>query len=79
MSKLAEVEELIRRLPAADRMRLLESTWVSLEASSEAQDVPDWHKVELDKRLAAHERDPGAARPWRAVMAELRSEFGKDA
>jgi putative addiction module component (TIGR02574 family) len=61
----------IRQLPVADRLRLMEALWASLDAESAALLVPDWHKVELDNRVAAHEADPAAARPWDEVKAEI--------
>lgn len=64
-------------LPVADRLRLLEDVWSSLEQEADVLPSPDWHRDELDRRLAAHASDPSAATPWRDVMAELRAKTSK--
>ena len=45
---LAEILE----LPPAERLRLVEDIWDSLTASVADLPVPDWHREELDARLA---------------------------
>jgi putative addiction module component (TIGR02574 family) len=39
-------------LPTAERLRLVEDIWDSLAASVTDIPVPDWHRDELDRRLA---------------------------
>ena len=41
----------IMKLPAAERLRLVEDIWDSLTASPEDVPVPDWHREELERRL----------------------------
>lgn len=77
MTKLAEVEELIRSLSVADRLRLLETTWDSLDDADKDQPLPDWQRIELDKRIEAFKRNPDAGRPWQDVIAEIRADLGK--
>lgn len=45
---LAEIMD----LPATERLRLVEDIWDSLAASVNDLPVPDWHREELDRRLA---------------------------
>lgn len=40
----------ILRLPAEDRLRLLEEVWDSLAATDRVP-MPDWHAAELSRRL----------------------------
>ena len=54
MSRPALLSEILD-LPAAERLRLVEDIWDSLAASVSELPVPDWHREELDQRLA----DPG--------------------
>ncbi len=65
----------IERLSAVDRLKLMEELWESLRRAPETVEVPDWHREELDRRCAAHERDPQGARSWeevrRAILDEL--------
>jgi putative addiction module component (TIGR02574 family) len=67
----------IRALPVAERLRLIEDLWASLDAEAEPLPLPDWHRVELDARLAAHERDPAATRPWAEAKADILSALRK--
>lgn len=36
-----------------------------------AQDIPQSHKEELDRRLAAYQDNPDAGSPWEEVKARL--------
>jgi len=63
--------EEIRRLSVDERLRLIEDVWASLSEVPEKVDVPDWHRAELDKRLAAYGQDPSAAQPWSEAKADI--------
>jgi putative addiction module component (TIGR02574 family) len=63
--------EKIRQLSVSERLRLIEDVWASLSETPERIEVPDWHRAQLDARLAAHERDPAAAQPWGDVKADI--------
>ena len=67
----------LTRLPVAERLRLIEELWDSLDAEADALPMPDWHREELDKRLAAHERDPSAGKPWDEVKAGILNALRK--
>jgi putative addiction module component (TIGR02574 family) len=51
MTRPALLDEILH-LPAADRLRLVEDIWESLTTSPAEVPVPDWHREELDRRLA---------------------------
>ncbi len=51
MTPKALLDEILR-LPAADRLRLVEEIWDSLASSPDQVPMPDWHRGVLDKRLA---------------------------
>jgi len=61
----------IAALPVADRLELIEQLWDSLESEAADLAVPDWHRAELDRRLAAHAASPDVALPWDEVKAEM--------
>jgi putative addiction module component (TIGR02574 family) len=42
----------IMQLPPAERLQLVEDIWDSLTASPDDIPVPDWHREELERRLA---------------------------
>ena len=39
-----------------------------------ATGVPEWHIMELQKRLARAEANPGQGKPWREVLARLEAK-----
>jgi putative addiction module component (TIGR02574 family) len=59
----------ILRLPAPDRLQLLEDIWDSLAVTPEQVPVPSWHKAELDRRL--DNPAPGPGLTWDDVRAKL--------
>lgn len=62
----------IDRLSAEHRLRLIEEIWESLSTDSTA--IPESHREELDRRIAAADADPIAGKPWEEVRARLRDE-----
>ena len=66
----------IDRLSLAERILLVEEIWDSIAAEAEALDVPQSHKDELDRRLAAYRADPHAGSSWEEVKARLQKQSG---
>jgi putative addiction module component (TIGR02574 family) len=64
----------IRELTPAERIELIEQLWESFVDDPTALPVTAEQARELRRRLAEHERDPGAAKPWSEVRAELERE-----
>jgi putative addiction module component (TIGR02574 family) len=64
----------IRELTPAERIELIEQLWESFLEDPTALPVTAEQSTELRRRLAEHEKDPGAARPWSEVRAELERE-----
>ncbi len=54
----------IDRLSLAERILLVEEIWDSIAAEAEAIEVPQSHKDELGRRLAAYHDDPHAGSSW---------------
>ena len=69
----SRIDEL-RKLPVADRLQLVEELWDSIAGDSPDAAIPVTSELaaELDKRLAEHEADPGAALPWPVVRERIR-------
>ena len=65
----ADVAEILR-LPVDERLKLVEEIWDSIAATPAEVPVPDWHKAELDRRLA--EPGPGASVAGDEVRAKRR-------
>jgi putative addiction module component (TIGR02574 family) len=60
--------ELLRMpLTVDQRLELIGELWDSIPDSVDALPVPEWHRKELEKRIAAADADPDAAIPWEDV------------
>ena len=64
----------IKQLSVAERLDLISELWDSIPDSLEELPIPDWHREELERRLAAADTDPGAAIPWEEVRQRLRKK-----
>ena len=61
-------------LTVQQRIELIGVLWDGIPDSIEALPVPDWHREELDRRLASAEANPDAALPWEEVKKRLRND-----
>jgi putative addiction module component (TIGR02574 family) len=67
--------ELLRTpLTIQQRIELIGQLWDGIPDSIEALPVPDWHREEINRRLASAETDPDAAIPWEEVKRQLRDK-----
>ena len=64
----------ISQLSVAERLDLIRALWDSIPDSLEELPIPDWHREELERRLAAADADPGGAIPWEEVRQRLRKK-----
>jgi putative addiction module component (TIGR02574 family) len=58
----------IHQLSVSDRLELIEQIWDSLPEQVAPEDVPEWHRVELTRRRAQAEAQPGVGKPWREAL-----------
>jgi len=63
----------IDRLSIIDRLTLISEIWDSITPIDQME-IPESHREELDRRLAAADADPTAGKPWEEVKARLRGE-----
>jgi putative addiction module component (TIGR02574 family) len=67
--------ELLRTpLTVEQRLDLIGELWDSIPDSLDELPIPDWHREELERRLAAADADPDAAIPWEEVKKRLREK-----
>lgn len=59
----------ISRLSPAEKILLVEEIWDQVAAAYETLPMPEAHRAELDRRLAADAGDAG--RSWAEIRAEL--------
>lgn len=70
MSK-ADVAEILK-LPADERLRLVELIWESLAAKPSDVPLSDAHRAVIDERIAEHERNPDDVVSRNEVLAQAR-------
>ena len=61
----------IDRMSAEERLRLIGDIWESLSPPQQFE-IPESHREELDRRLAAADADPAASSSWEEVRTRLR-------
>jgi putative addiction module component (TIGR02574 family) len=71
---LPEVAAELLRTPLSveQRVELIGELWDSIPDSTDALPAPEWHREELEKRLAAADADPEATISWEEVKKRLR-------
>jgi putative addiction module component (TIGR02574 family) len=62
------------QLSVAERLDLIAAIWDSIPDTTEALPIPEWHREELERRLADCEAHPEASIPWEEVKARLRRQ-----
>lgn len=62
----------ILKLPAAERLRLVEIIWASLVKEPASVPLGDAHRAIIDERLAEHERSPDDVVSRDEVLGEAR-------
>ncbi len=64
----------IDRLPAADRLRLVEEIWDSLSDEIEMPTLSPATETELDRRIAEDDANPEEGSRWEDVKARLQGQ-----
>ena len=67
----------ILKLSVAERMRLVEQIWASIAAQPDEIPVTPAQRAELDRRLAAHRRNPERSSPWPTVRARIKRDLAR--
>ena len=62
----------IDRLTLPQRLELIGRLWDSIPDEEFAAGMPEWHRQELERRLAAADASPELGIPWEQVKARLR-------
>jgi putative addiction module component (TIGR02574 family) len=61
----------LRSLPVTDRLRVVESLWDSIESDTPVSISPE-QRDEINRRIEAHEANPGELLTWDQVLDRLR-------
>ena len=63
----------IDRLAVEDRLELIGLIWDSVAGDRVPTPIPEWHRLELERRVSEADANPGAGLPWEAVRARILS------
>jgi putative addiction module component (TIGR02574 family) len=64
----------IKQLSIAERLDLIGTLWDSIPDSLDELPVPEWHREELERRVAVADSDPDGAIPWEEIREHLRAK-----
>jgi putative addiction module component (TIGR02574 family) len=64
----------IDRLSLPQQMQLFEELWDTIAAAGQLPAMPDWHRAELDQRIAHAELEPNNGSSWDEVKKRLRGK-----
>jgi putative addiction module component (TIGR02574 family) len=67
----------IDRLSVSERIALVQEIWDSIAQEVEQTPLTEAQRQEVNRRLAAHRANPGAAIPWEQVEAEALARLRK--
>jgi hypothetical protein len=63
-------------MPVEQKIDYVQTLWDRIFRSDHAAvPSPEWHRDEVRAAVAEHERNPGAARPWSEVRAEIEAKL----
>ncbi|MGV3754330.1 MAG: addiction module protein [Verrucomicrobiota bacterium] len=65
----------LRKLPADEKLRIIEALWADLSADEDAFTSPAWHEAELKKTEAEFAAGKVEVLDWAAAKKELRQRF----
>ena len=67
----------LRKLPAGEKLRIIETLWADLAGDEDAFESPAWHEEELKKTEADFAAGRIEALDWEDAKKELRKRFEK--
>ena len=67
-----------KSLPLSERIELAEALWESIIQDGYEPELTATQAEELDRRLAAHEKNPDDVVAWEKVKSDLESKYGKN-
>ena len=56
------------------RLELIGKIWDSITDETDSIEIPDWHREELERRIAAADANPEAGIPWEEVKARMKKQ-----
>ena len=66
----------LMELSPIEKLELIEALWESLSATPEQLPVPDWQKLELDRRKTDYQNNPTPLLSWEEVHTNILNKYG---
>jgi len=70
-----EIKQEIDNLNLAEKLLLIEDVWDSIAQSNSELPMPDWQKLELDKRYKEYKEGKQTLHDWKSVHEEIRDKY----
>jgi putative addiction module component (TIGR02574 family) len=67
----------IDKLELSEKLILVEDIWDSIAKANSKLPMPEWQKLELDKRAIESKNGTSALSDWKTVHEKLRSEINE--
>ncbi|HYX27406.1 MAG TPA: addiction module protein [Pyrinomonadaceae bacterium] len=71
----SELVDWARALPLEQRVQLIDTLWESVAQEGYEPPLTPQQADELDRRLAAHRRNPDDVIPWESIMEEFNQKY----
>ena len=65
-------------LDVEDQIEYVQSLWDRIAAKQSLVPIPEWHRRELERRVAAYHADASAGRSWEDVEASIRTKYAAE-
>ena len=73
--KAGEIRSEIESLELSEKLLLVEDIWDSIATGNSELPMPEWQKMELDRRYNEYEEGKLELHDWKTVHEELRDRY----
>ncbi|GAB6058233.1 addiction module protein [Desulfonatronum parangueonense] len=70
-----QIENEIAKLNISERLHLIQNAWDSLAKDQDALPMPEWQKMELERRYQEYQRGDLEMHDWQTVHEKLRNTY----
>lgn len=70
-----QIKDEIKGLELSEKLILVEDIWDSIAASNAEIPMPEWQKIELDKRYKEYKNGKVELHDWESVHKDLREKY----
>ncbi len=70
-----KIKDEISKLELSEKLLLVEDIWDSIAAGNSELPMPEWQKMELDRRYQQYKEGKLGLHDWKMVHEELREKY----